>query len=153
MTRILSAQFQTPLALHILSISMDVTIHWCNVIYYIMTGCAFAVAKEVFYHRNGNILTSWEWLNDEKQVFQFKFNSINKHLYLEKNFKHLRLRHTTIFSQNVHWWANQAWSWLLRILPLHIIWIYQFIRQLLSFPLYDTHPTWLSLTNELKLAD
>ena len=57
------------------------------------------------------------------------------------------------FSPNMHWWANQAPSWLLRILTFYIIWIYQFICQRLSFPLYDTHSTWLSLTNEPKFND
>ena len=34
-----------------------------------MAGCVFAIAKEVFHHRNGNILTLYDWLNDEKQFF------------------------------------------------------------------------------------
>ena len=56
-------------------------------IYYIMAGREFVVAKEVFHHRNSYILTGWEWLKGEKQFFLSKFNYINKHtLYLEKNF-------------------------------------------------------------------
>ena len=39
------------------------------VVHYKMAGRAFLVAKEVFHHRNGNILKLWEWLNDEKQFF------------------------------------------------------------------------------------
>ena len=31
--------------------------------------------------------------------------------------------------------------------------IYQSICQRLSLPIYNTHPTWLSLTNELKFVD
>ena len=34
-----------------------------------MDGRAYVVAKEIFHHRNGDILTLWEWLNDEKQGF------------------------------------------------------------------------------------
>ena len=60
---------------------------------YIMAGCVFVVPKEVFHHRNGNILTLCEWLNDENQSFLFKFNYIiNKHFHLAKNFNHLKLR-------------------------------------------------------------
>ena len=58
-----------------------------------------------------------------------------------------------IFSRNMHWWANKAQLWLLRTLTYRIILIYQFICQWLSLPLYNTHPTWLSLTNELKFVD
>ena len=57
-----------------------------------MTGHAFVVAKEVFYHRNSDILKLWEWLNGEKQLFFFEFNYINKHLHLEKSFNDLKLR-------------------------------------------------------------
>ena len=53
-------------------------------------GNAFVVA---FHHRNSNILKLWEWLNDEKQFFMFKFNHINKHLYFENNCNHLKLRY------------------------------------------------------------
>ena len=78
----------------------------------------------------GNILTLWEWLNYKKQFFVFKFNCIIRHLYLAKNFKHFKLKLTrAIFSPNVHWWANQAHSWLLSTLTFNIIWSYQFIRQ------------------------
>ena len=58
-----------------------------------------------------------------------------------------------INSPNVHWWANKARSWLLRTLTFRIIWIYPSICQRLSLPLYNTHPPWLSLTNELKFVD
>ena len=57
--------------------------------YHIMTGRAVVVANEVFHHRNGNISTLWEWLHDEKQFLLF-----NEHLYLERNFNHLRLRYS-----------------------------------------------------------
>ena len=57
---------------------------------YIMSGHAFVVA---FHHRNNNILKLWEWWNDEKEFFLSKFNHINKHLYLENNFNHLKLRY------------------------------------------------------------
>ena len=60
----------------------------------IMAGHAFVVAKEVFHHRNRNILKLWEWLNDDKHFFLFKFNYINKHLQLKNNFYHLKLRYT-----------------------------------------------------------
>ena len=50
-------------------------------LYYIMADRAFVIAKELFYRRDGNIFTLWEWLNDEKQFFWFKFNYIKKHLY------------------------------------------------------------------------
>ena len=53
----------------------------------------------------------------------------------------------------MHRWANKARSWLLRTLKFRIIWIYQYICQRLSLPLYNTHPAWLSLTNELKFVD
>ena len=55
-----------------------------------MAGHAFVVAKEVFHHRNGNILKLWEWLDDETQFFLSKFNYTNKHLNLERNFNHLK---------------------------------------------------------------
>ena len=69
-----------------------------------MAGHAFVVAKEVFHLRNGNILKLWEQLIDEKQFFLSKFNYINKHLYLEKNFDHLKwdMLIRAIFSPNVH---------------------------------------------------
>ena len=36
---------------------------------YIMAGCAYVVAKEVFHHRNDNIFKLWGWLNDENSSF------------------------------------------------------------------------------------
>ena len=63
---------------------------------------ACGVAKEVFYHRNSNILKLWEWLNDEKQLFLLKFNYISKHLYLEKKFNHWDVLSRAIFSPNMH---------------------------------------------------
>ena len=51
----------------------------------------------------------------------------------------------------MHWWDNQAPSWLLRTLKFCIIWIYQTIRHRLFFPFYDIYPTRLSLTNEFEL--
>ena len=59
-----------------------------------MADWAFVVAKEVFHHRNGNVFTMWGCSNDEKQFFLFNVNNINRHLYLEKNFIHLKLRYT-----------------------------------------------------------
>ena len=59
---------------------------------YIISGHAFVVAKEVFHHRGSNILTPWEWLNDEKQFFLFNF--ANNHLFLNNNFNHMKLRYT-----------------------------------------------------------
>ena len=32
-----------------------------------MAGRQFVVAKKVFHHKNGNILTPWEWMNGEKK--------------------------------------------------------------------------------------
>ena len=57
-----------------------------------MAGHVFVVAKEVFHHRNGDILELWKWLNDEKWLCLFKFNYIDKYLHLENNFDHLKLR-------------------------------------------------------------
>ena len=37
-----------------------------------------------------------------------------------------------IVSPNVHWWANQAATWLLRTLPFRIIWFYQCVAN--SYP-------------------
>ena len=62
--------------------------------YHIKAGPAFVVVKEVFNHKNGNILKLWEWLNDEKLFFVFTFNHINKHLHSEKNFKYSKLTNT-----------------------------------------------------------
>ena len=62
--------------------------------FYIMAGCAFVVAKDVFYYGNGSILTLWWWLNDKKQLFWCKFNYIHILLYLVKNFIHEKLRYT-----------------------------------------------------------
>ena len=36
-----------------------------------MADSALVVAKEVFYHRNSNNFTMWEWLNDEEVLFNF----------------------------------------------------------------------------------
>ena len=76
--------------------------------YYIMAGRAFVVAKEVFHHRNGNILKLWEWLNDDKQFFLSKFNYINKHFYFEKKNYHSNWDILTreIFSPNM---THPAW--------------------------------------------
>ena len=49
-----------------------------------MSGRVFVVAKELFHHRNGNILKLWESLNDDKPFFILKFNFINKDLHLAK---------------------------------------------------------------------
>ena len=84
-----------------------------------MAGHVFVVAKEVFHHRYGDILKLWEWLNVEKQFFLFQFNHINKHLYLEKNFSHLKLRYPdpcNFRNKTYIGWANQALLWLLRTL-------------------------------------
>ena len=59
-----------------------------------MAGRAFVAAKEVFRHRNGNILKLWEWLNDDKQFVSFNFNYINNNWILENNVNHLKLRYT-----------------------------------------------------------
>ena len=110
-----------------------------------------------FYHRNGSILTLWEWLNDEKQFFRWKFSYVNNHLFSVINFNHVKLRYMepcnfltkrALVSQpstivvakdpNISHYLN-----LSIYLPT--------IR--LSLPLYDTHPTWLSLTNELQFVD
>ena len=115
---------------------------------YIMAGHAFVDAKEGFHHRNGNILTLCEWLNDENHFFWFKLNYINKHLHLGKAFLSLKTENTEFylpvqfFSPNVHWWAKQAQSRLLKTLTFCIIWTYQFISQRLSLRLYNTHPSW-----------
>ena len=52
----------------------------------------------------------------------------------------------------MHLWASQASSRLLRI-RISYYWYCQLILQRVSFPLYNTHPTWLSLTHELKFDD
>ena len=69
----------------------NITITFTN--HYMIAGCAFVVAKKVFHQRNGNILKLWEWSNDEKQLFSSIFNYINKHSYLKKKFKHLKLKY------------------------------------------------------------
>ena len=53
----------------------------------------------------------------------------------------------------MHWWTNKARSWLLWTLTFRIIWIHQSICKRLPLPLYNTHPTWLSLLNERKCVD
>ena len=113
---------------------------------YIMAGCAVVVAKEVCHHRNSNILKLWEWLNDKKQIFLFKFNYINKHrtwrrLLIIQNWDVLT---RAIFLPIVHWWADQERPWLLRTLAFRIIWIHRLIRQWLSI-------WWLALPNNLLL--
>ena len=125
-------------------------------IYHIMAGRAFMVAKEVFHLRNGNILTLRQWLDDIKR-FSFFLNStisinsftLRKILITENR----DIQTHAITSPNVHWWANQERSCLLRTLTFCIIWIYQFIRQRLFLPSCNTHRIWLSLTNELQIDD
>ena len=51
--------------------------------YYITGGREFVVAKEVVNQRNGNILTGWEWINDDFVLFISKFDCMNKQLFLE----------------------------------------------------------------------
>ena len=95
----------------------------------IMAGRAFVVAKEVFHHKNGNNLKLWQWLNDEKHFFLSKSNSLNKYLYLQKNFNHLRpkLFWPVQFShQTCIGWANRARLWLLSTLKFRISWIFPF---------------------------
>ena len=61
-----------------------------QILHHIMAGRAFVVAKEIFHHRNGNILNSE---NDSiMKNSSFRLNSIT-HLYLENNyFTHLKMR-------------------------------------------------------------
>ena len=121
----------------------------------IMIDRACVVVKEVFHHGNGNISKLWECLFMKNSPFS-KFNHINKHLYLENNFNHLILRYPNpcnVLTKRAFGWANQACLWLLRTLTFRIIRFYKSIRQRLSFLLYNIHPTWLSLTNEIKFDD
>ena len=53
-----------------------------------MAGHAFVIAEEVFCHGKANILTVWDWSNDVEEIFWCKFNYINLHLYIVKNFNH-----------------------------------------------------------------
>ena len=72
------------------------------------------------------------------------------------NFNHVKLRYNepcNFLTKRALVSQQKARSWLLRTLTFRIIWIYRSICQRLSLPVYDTHPTWLSLTNELKFAD
>ena len=98
----------------------------------------------------------WWWLSDEKQLL-YKFSYVNNQLYSVIDFNHVKLRYiepcNLIFSPDIHWWANKARSWLLRTLTIHNVSIYQSIYQRLSLSLYNTHPTWLSLTNEFQFVD
>ena len=66
---------------------------WIVNIYYIIAGRACEVAKEVFHHRNVNILTRWELSNNENKSFWLKFNYINI-LYSKFNFNRLKLKYT-----------------------------------------------------------
>ena len=54
-----------------------ICLSWWKVYHIYVTDRAFVVAKEVFHHTHGNILTLWEWLDGEKRFFLFKFNYIN----------------------------------------------------------------------------
>ena len=56
-----------------------------------------------------------------------------------------------VFSTDVHWWANQALSWLQRTNILHYLNLWSNSQR--PLPLYNAHLTWLSLTNELKFDD
>ena len=104
-----------------------------------------------------DILTAWKWINDGKLFCLCKLNCISTHFF----FTQWRISITktwyiltnAIFSPNVHWRANQTRSWLLKTMTFRTVWIYQLIGQRLSLPSYNTHPTWLSFTNELKFDD
>ena len=123
--------------------------------YYIMAGRAFVVAKEDFIMET---VVFWHCDNG----YRTKNNSfgVNSAISIIICSRWLILitwswdiLNRAIFLPNMHWWANIARSWLLRTLAFRIIWIHQSICQRLSLPLYNTHPAWLSLTNELKFVD
>ena len=65
----------------------DQNVWHINVLNYVMAGRAFVVAREVFNHRNVNMLILREWLNDEKRFFVSKFNFVYKQLYLGEEFQ------------------------------------------------------------------
>ena len=96
-----------------------------------MAGRAFVVARKVFHHRNGNILTLWDWWSDEKHFFfKFKFNYIKKTLVLVKKNYHLKLRYTdpcnfltkrTLVSQpSTHMFAKDSNILHYLNLPIHL---------------------------------
>ena len=88
------------------------------VVNYIMAGCAFVDAKEVFIIETA---VFWHW--DDGYMTKsnpFYVNSaLSKVIYnrililITWNWDILN---RAIFSRNVHWWANKARSWLLRTL-------------------------------------
>ena len=120
-----------------------------------MDGRAFVIAKEVFHHRNGNILTLWDLSYDEKRFFLSKYNYINKHYYSVKTFNNFKLRYIDPYNFLTTRASVSQPSTLVvaKTLTFRIIWIHQLIFQQSSLPLYNTHPTWLSLTNELIFND
>ena len=122
--------------------------------YYLMAGHAFVLGKEVFYHGNGNILTLEYWLNGVHKLILCTFNYIRNHLYSMKNFNHFKLKYT----DSCNFLTKRAMvsqpSMLMVAKDSNILhYLNISIYQLLSFPLNNTHPTWLSLTNELKFDD
>ena len=99
-----------------------------------MKGCHLENIFKVFCHSNGNILKLWKWLNDEKQLFWFRFRYVNKHLNLGNCYNHFNC---DILARAI--FSNLARSCLLMTLTFRIIWIHQLLCQCLSFPLYNTH--------------
>ena len=114
-------------------------------------GRAFVIANEVFHHRNDNILTLWELLNDEKLFFLFKFNYINTHLHPEENFNRLKVRYIDS--------CNFLYKRVLVIQPSTLVvtkdsdisnYLHLSIHSSTIILLYNKHSTWTSPTNELK---
>ena len=97
----------------------------------------------------------WKWLNYQKQFFLFYVNYNNQHLYFEMNFNHLKLRYTDPFN----FLTKRA---LVSQLNMLVVAKDPNISHYLNLsihsptiipPLYNTHSTWLSFTNELKIDD
>ena len=59
-----------------------------------MAAHAFVAAKQVFIMET---VVFWhcddQWLNDEKQLFWYKFSYVNNHLYSVIDFNHVKLRY------------------------------------------------------------
>ena len=120
---------------------------------YIMAGCVFVVAKEVFYHGNGSILTLWWWLNNERQFFWCKFSCMNNQLYLVRTFNHLKSRYTEPCNFLTKRALVSQPSTLVFAKDSNISHYLNLSMYLTTIILAITHSTLLYLTNELKFDD
>ena len=115
--------------------------------FYIMAGRAFVAAKEVFIMETVVFCHCDNGLMTKNNSFGVNpaMSIIICTRWLISITLNWDILNRAIFSPNVHWCANQAFSRLLRALTLRIIWNYQSICQRLSLPLYNTQPTWLAI--------